>query len=93
MAQMNLSTEQKQSHGHREEICGCQGKGGESGMDCKFGVNRCKPLPLEWLSSEVLLYSTENYIQSLGAEHDARQYEKKNVYVLYAWVTMLYRRK
>jgi len=29
---MNLSTEQKQSHGHREEICGCQGKGGESGM-------------------------------------------------------------
>ena len=27
MAQMNLSTEQKQTHGHREQTCGCQGEG------------------------------------------------------------------
>ena len=27
---------------------------------------------LEWTSSEVLLYSTENYTQSLGIEHDGR---------------------
>ena len=25
---INLSTEQKQTHRHREEICGCQGGGG-----------------------------------------------------------------
>ena len=25
MAQMNLSTKQKQNHGHREQTCGCQG--------------------------------------------------------------------
>ena len=26
---MNLSTKQKQTHGHREQTCGCQGGGGE----------------------------------------------------------------
>ena len=34
---------------------------------------------LEWVSNEVLLYCTGDYIQSLGVEHDGRQYEKKNV--------------
>ena len=28
MTQMNLSTKQKQTHRHREQICGCQGGGG-----------------------------------------------------------------
>ena len=71
MAQMNLSTEQKQNHGHREHTCDCQGggEGGGSGME-EFGVRRCKLLQLEWVSNEVLLYSTENYIQSLVIEHD-----------------------
>ena len=26
---MNLSTKQKQTHRHREQICGCQGGGGK----------------------------------------------------------------
>ena len=33
LAQMNLSTEQKQTHECREQIYCCQGVGGESGMD------------------------------------------------------------
>ena len=37
-------------------------KEGGSGMDWEFGVNRCKLLPLEWISNEILLYSTGNYI-------------------------------
>ena len=37
--------------------------------------------------NEVLLYSTGNYIQSLGKDHDGRKYEKKN-----DWVTSLYSR-
>ena len=45
----------------------------------KFGVSRCKPSYLEWLSNEVLLCSTGNYIPSLGIEHGGRYYEKKNV--------------
>ena len=31
----------------------------------------------EGISKEALLYSTGNYIQSLGLEHDGKQYEKK----------------
>ena len=41
-------------------------------MDGEFGVSRCKLLRLEWLSNEVPLYSTGNYIQSPGIEHDGR---------------------
>ena len=46
-------------------------------MDREFGVGRCKLLHSEWMSNEVLLYSTGNYIQLLVIEHDGRQYEKK----------------
>ena len=70
MSQMNLSTEQKQTHWYREENCGRQCGEGGSGMSWEFGINRCKQLHLEWISIEVLLYSTGNYIQSLVIEHD-----------------------
>ena len=46
-------------------------------------VRRRKLLHLEWISYEVLLYNTGNYIQSLGIDHNGRQYEKKHVYILY----------
>ena len=65
MAQINLSTEQKQTHRHRDKTYGCQGGGGGSGMDWEFGVSRCELLNLEWISNEVLLYGTGNYISSL----------------------------
>ena len=65
MAQINLSTEQKQTHRHGEQTCGCQGRWGASGMDWDLGVSRCKLLRFKWISNEVLLYSTENHIQSL----------------------------
>ena len=62
-----------------EQTCGCQEGGGGSGLDWEFGVSRCKLPHLEWISNEILLYSTGNNIQSLGIEHDGRQNEKKNV--------------
>ena len=49
-----------------------KGERGGSGMGREFEVGRCKLLHLEWISNEVLLYSTENYIQSLGIENDGR---------------------
>ena len=58
MAQMNLSPEQKLSHRHGEQTCGCQGGG--SGMDGEFGVHRCKLFHLEWISNEVLLHRMEH---------------------------------
>ena len=39
-----------------------KGERGGSGMDWESRVNRCKLLHLEWISNEILLYSTGNYI-------------------------------
>ena len=77
--------------------------GGErmgSVMDWEFGVGRCKLLHLKWISNEVLLYSTENYIQSLVMEHDGTWWkiiwEEECICqfllysIVYIWVTMLY---
>ena len=61
MAQMNLSTEQEQTHRHREQTCGCQEAEGRR-MDWELGVSRRTRLHLEWRSNEVLLCSTGNYI-------------------------------
>ena len=72
MAQMNLSTEQKQTLEHTEQTCGCQGGRGGSGMDWEFGVGRRQLLHLEWISNEVLLYSRGNYVQSLVTEYDKK---------------------
>ena len=59
---MSLSIEKKQTHGHGEQTYDCQGRGEGNGMDWEFGVSRSKLLHLEWISNEILLYSTENYI-------------------------------
>ena len=70
MAQINLSTEKRQTHEHGEQTYGYKGGGGGSGMDYEFGVSRCKLLHLEWISNEILLYSTGNSIYPLVMEHD-----------------------
>ena len=54
-----------------------KGEGGGSGMEWGFGVSRYKLLRLEWTSNKVVMYSTGNYIQSLGIEHNGKLYEKK----------------
>ena len=63
-------------------------------MDGEFEVGRCKLLHLEGISNEVLLYSTEIYVQPFGLEHDERWYGKKKkerVY-MYDWITLLFSR-
>ena len=64
MMQVNLTTKKKQTHRHREQMCGCQEGGEVSRIDCEFGVSRCKLLHLEGISNEVLLYSMGKYIIS-----------------------------
>ena len=73
---MNLSIKYKETHRHREQTCGCQrgGGGGGRGIDWGFGVSRCKLLHLESTDNKILLYSTENYIQSPGIDHDGKEY-------------------
>ena len=53
------------NNNRRQTIRRSENSGGGGGMDREFGVTRCKLLHLEWISSEILLYSSGNYIQSL----------------------------
>ena len=73
MMQVSLFTEQKQTHRHREQTCGCQG----GGMDWEFGVSRCKPLYIGWINNKVILYSKGNYIQYPIINHKGKEYEKE----------------
>ena len=78
---MNLSTKQKQTHRHREQPGGCQwGIGGGGGVDCKFGVSRCKLVYIGWIKNKVLLCSTGSYIQYPVIYHNKKKYAKRNTY-------------
>ena len=62
MAQINLSTKQKETHG--DQTYGCQGGrvgAGRGGMEWEFGIGRYKLSHLEWLNHKILLYITRNY--------------------------------
>ena len=51
-------------------------------MHWEFGVRRYKLLDLEWINNKVLLYSTGNYTQSPGKNHNRKElFKKKNVYM------------
>ena len=69
---MNQDTKQKQTHRHREQTCGCQGGAGREWDGLEFGVSRCRLLHLKWISNDIILYSTGNYIQSPGIEHGGK---------------------
>ena len=78
MAQMNLSTKQKQARRRRGHTCGCQGDEGEEEerTGC-LGLVRCKLLHLEWINNKVLRYSTGDYIQSPGINHNEKEYKAR----------------
>ena len=65
-----------------------KGEGGGSEMNWLFGVCRCKLLHLECVNNKALLFSTGNYIQALGIDHDGREY-KKGVVCVYICMTGL----
>ena len=57
-----------------------------------LGLNRCRVLPFEWISNEILLCSSGNYAWSLMMEYD--NVRKKRMYTCMCnWVTMLNSRK
>ena len=58
---MNLSTKKKLMDLENRLVV-AKGEGEGVGVDWESGVNRCKLLHLEWISNEILLHSTENYI-------------------------------
>ena len=42
-----------------------KGEGVMGGLEWEVGVSRCRLLYVEWISSKVLLYGTENYVHIL----------------------------
>ena len=75
----NESFHRKENHGLGEQTCSCQDGGEGTVRDWEFGVNRCRLLPLEWISNAILLSSTGNYVWSLVMEHE--NVRKKNVHM------------
>ena len=74
---MNLFIKQKQTH--REETGGYQG-GGRREWDGR-GVcgQQMQTTTFRMDNNEGLLYSIGNYVQSLGTEHDGKEY--KTIYI------------
>ena len=62
---MSLYAKQKQTHKHREQTCGCQGRG----LDWEFGVSIFRKDKRQGLTA----YSTGNCIQPPGIDHDGKE--------------------
>ena len=60
MAHMNLFTEKKIMDLEKRPVV-AKGEG-EGWVDCELGVNRCRLLPLELISNEILLCSPGNSV-------------------------------
>ena len=88
MAQMNIST--KRLTDTELKLVFAMGRLGR-GVDWKFETGRCKLFHVEWINKKVLLYSTENYIQSRRINYNRKEYLKKNV-ICVNGVTLQYSR-
>ena len=58
---MNFSTEKKIMD-LQNRLVVAKGEGGGDGVIGELGVNRCRLLPLEWISNDILLCGTGNYV-------------------------------
>ena len=63
-----------ETHRHRGQTCLWLPRGLGKGMGDRLGsgVSGCKLLHLEWINNKVLLYSTGDYIQSPGIDHNGK---------------------
>lgn len=69
MAQRNLSTKKKQIMDIESRLAFASGRG-RKWVGQGVGVRAGKLLYLEWISIDVLLYSTEKYVQYPLVEHE-----------------------
>ena len=52
----------KKNHGFGEQTCGCQGEEERVGCDWNLGLIGANYCLWNWISNEILLYSTGNYV-------------------------------
>ena len=60
--------------GTENRLVVAKGEGGGRGQEWEFGISRCKLVYIEWINNKVLPYSTGNYIQSPGINHNGKEY-------------------
>ena len=93
MAQMNrnrLQNKQKQTHRHRKQTH-CYGGGRREWDGQRDLIGRGK-LTFRMDKKGGTAVQHRKLYPTLGMEHNRRWYKKKNVHIMYDWVTMLYRR-
>ena len=71
--QMNLSVKQTDLQILRTDFWLSRG----TGWFGSLGSADANYYNIEWINSKVLLYSTENYIQYPGINHNGKEYEKE----------------
>ena len=47
------------------------------GMDGEFGISRGKLISIDWITSNILLYSTGSYIQHPMINHNGKEHKKE----------------
>ena len=60
---------------HNETVWRARG-----GVDCEFGIFRCKLLYIEQINNKVLMHSTGNYTQYPVIHHSRTEYGKECIY-------------
>ena len=79
---MNLFTKQKDSQTQKTNLWLPKGKGGEGGINQKFGINRYTRLYIKQINSKDLLYSTGDYIQYLIISYNGKESEKEYIQII-----------
>ena len=70
---MNLSSKQKQTHRHREQICGCQGGVGGGDRDGLEAWGwQMQTITFRMDKQNILLNNTGKYIPSPGIDHNGK---------------------
>ena len=76
---MNLSAKQKQSHRHRKQTYGYEGKGG--GINWEIGINIYTLLYIKQIINKDLLSSTGNSTQYSVMAYMGKESKKEWIYV------------
>ena len=50
-----------------------KGEGGGGGLECEFGISRCKLFYIEWINNKVLLNSPGNRVQYPVINHNGKE--------------------
>ena len=77
--QMNLKTQQKQTHKHRKQTYGYQREKSGGRINQEFGINIHTLLYVTYIINEDLLLSTGNYTQYFVVTYEGKKSDKEYI--------------